>query len=92
MTYYIIYKEKECVKLILHRSSVINIPLSSQMHSPKSFIPKHYRQFQKAWISWAIENDIPCDGLSDLPYVQWYIRWSIVKKRAARSWSSSSKK
>ncbi|KAF5324203.1 hypothetical protein D9619_011155 [Psilocybe cf. subviscida] len=39
--------------------------------------PQTYPKLVEAWISWAVVNHIPCDGLEDLPEVQKYIRRAI---------------
>jgi hypothetical protein len=42
-----------------------------------------YHRLLKAWISWAVWNDIPLEGLDNLPDARWYLWKSRVEKWAA---------
>lgn len=88
MTYYIVYTEK-CVDLVSWRDSVINMQFSSQTYPRNA---KHYKQLLKAWISWAVWNDVSCDGLDDLPSAQRYIWKDMAQKWAVQNFKIGSSK
>lgn len=41
-----------------------------------------YDELIKAWISWAVSNNVSCEGLRDLPGASKYIRASALQKWA----------
>ncbi|KAF5324306.1 hypothetical protein D9619_011196 [Psilocybe cf. subviscida] len=53
---------------------------------------KHYKQLLKAWISWAVWNDVSCDGLDDLPSAQRYIWKDMAQKWAVQNFKIGSSK
>lgn len=60
----------------------------------KIYLPnaRGYTQLLKTWISWAVANDIPCDGLGDLPNAHKYIQMSTTEKSTGRSESGGGEK
>ncbi|KAF5324340.1 hypothetical protein D9619_011193 [Psilocybe cf. subviscida] len=53
---------------------------------------KRYQQLLKAWIEWAVGNDIPLDGLDDLPDAQQYLSRSGQSPDAQQHVPKSKKK
>ncbi|KAF5324142.1 hypothetical protein D9619_011137 [Psilocybe cf. subviscida] len=58
--------------------------LESLLHRVHNYIyprdTEHYKQLLKAWIFWAVLNNIDCEGLDNLPLAQRYIWKARAKK------------
>ncbi|KAF5324380.1 hypothetical protein D9619_011161 [Psilocybe cf. subviscida] len=73
---------------LIHRkvyifSSGMDLDIATELSN--RFNQQQYTTLLEAWISWAVANDIPCDGLEDLPDAQEYIRWRTTEKLTRHS-------
>ncbi|KAF5319737.1 hypothetical protein D9619_008598 [Psilocybe cf. subviscida] len=70
-------RQESAVRLrgLLHRLYREIYPLSA----------RHYMRLLEGWVSWAVRNDISCDGLEDLPGAQQYIRKCMTQGRSAHN-------
>lgn len=66
-------------ELILTSDSLTYFPFSPQLYSCDA---RAYKQLMKAWISWAFQNNIPCDSTHYLflPNAKQYIQQKKAKK------------
>lgn len=75
-TYYVVYTEK-CIKSILRMGSIVHMPFYLQKYRNSV---QQYNLLLQRWMLWAAWNDIPLDGVDDLPNAAWYLRRSRVEK------------